>query len=115
MNIKSGLNKALNSPTIMSWTSQVTIFAHGLLVTPLIIIMFSKDQVAVWYLLQTLVGLGLLKTKSEARRLIEQGGFYVNQQQMTDISQHCRISDRNSLMIRIGKRAWYQLIWPETS
>jgi hypothetical protein len=44
----------------MTWTSHATIFAHGLLVTPLIIIIFNKDQISVWYLLQTLVGLGLL-------------------------------------------------------
>jgi hypothetical protein len=50
----------LNSPTIMTWTKHFTIFAHGLLVTPLIIIIFSKDQISVWYLLQTLVGLGML-------------------------------------------------------
>lgn len=50
----------LNSPTIMTWTKHFTIFAHGLLVTPLIVIIFSKDEISVWFLLQTLVGLGML-------------------------------------------------------
>lgn len=77
MNIKSGLNKALNSPTIMTWTSHVTIFAHGLLVTPLIIIMFDQDQIAVWYLLQTLVGLGLLADAGFGFTLSRAVAFFV--------------------------------------
>lgn len=44
----------------MTWANHITIFAHGILVTPLIIIMFSKDEISVWYLLQTLMGLGML-------------------------------------------------------
>ena len=60
MKITRALTKILNSPTIMTWTSHLTIFAHGLIVTPLIVIMFTKDQISVWFLLQTLGGLGLL-------------------------------------------------------
>ncbi len=77
MNIKSGLNKALNSPTIMTWASHLTIFAHGLLVTPLIILIFSKDQIAVWYLLQTLVGLGLLADAGFGFTLSRAVAFFV--------------------------------------
>lgn len=77
MNLKTGLNKALNSPTIMTWASHVTIFAHGLLVTPLIILIFSKDQIAVWYLLQTLVGLGLLADAGFGFTLSRAVAFFV--------------------------------------
>lgn len=77
MKIRQALNKGLNSPTIMTWTSHVTIFAHGLLVTPLIIIIFSKDQVAVWYLLQTLVGLGLLADAGFGFTLSRAVAFFV--------------------------------------
>ncbi len=50
----------LNSPTIMTWANNMTVFAHGLIVTPLIVILLTKDQISVWFLLQTMVGLGLL-------------------------------------------------------
>jgi hypothetical protein len=60
MNINTFFNKLVANPTMMTWANHFTVFAHGLLVTPLIIIIFSKDQISVWYLLQTLVGLGML-------------------------------------------------------
>lgn len=60
MKLSPPITRMLNSPTIMTWTKHFTIFAHGLLVTPLIVIIFSKDEISVWFLLQTLVGLGML-------------------------------------------------------
>ncbi len=55
----------------------MTIFAHGLLVTPLIIIVFDQDQIAVWYLLQTLVGLGLLADAGFGYTLSRAVAFFV--------------------------------------
>jgi len=58
--VKSLFQKLINNATAMSWAYHVTIFAHGLLVTPLVVIMFSKDHISVWFLLQTIMGIGML-------------------------------------------------------
>ena len=53
--------------------------------------------------------MNLCKSKSEIRRLILQGGFYVNQQQLKDINLKVEIPV-GGVYIKIGKRKFYHLI-----
>ncbi|MCP4176572.1 MAG: tyrosine--tRNA ligase [bacterium] len=53
--------------------------------------------------------INLCKSKSEIRRLIQQGGFSVNQQQMKDINAKVEIPIAG-VHIKIGKRKFYHLV-----
>ena len=58
--VKKILLKAINSPTIMSWTSQMTIFFHGIFVTTLLLIKFPRLEYSFWMYLKILAMFGLL-------------------------------------------------------
>ncbi len=62
----------------MSWANHITIFAHGLLVTPLVVIMFSKDQISVWFMLQTIMGIGMLADAGFGFTLARAVSFFFN-------------------------------------
>jgi tyrosyl-tRNA synthetase len=55
-----------------------------------------------------LAGLTLTKSKGEARRLIQQGGFYVEQTPIADVEARAAIPAGGAL-IRLGKRKYYRL------
>jgi tyrosyl-tRNA synthetase len=67
-------------------------------------------------LVDALVQAGLAKSKSEARRQIEQGGVYINQQRVKDVERKLDpsdwLADRN-LLLRKGKKD-YALVRLET-
>ncbi len=63
-------------------------------------------QDATW--VDILASLGLVKSKGEARRLIRQGGFYVEQKQMGDVDAKAAIPD-GGVLVRLGKRRYYRL------
>ena len=52
--------------------------------------------------------LNLVKSKGEIRRLISQGGFYVEGIQMKDINQIAEIPEYG-VTIRLGKRKYFKL------
>jgi len=54
------------------------------------------------WLSSLLVELGLAKTKSEARRLVEGGGVYIGEDKTTDPQQEVTLSE--GLFLRVGKR-----------
>ena len=57
--------------------------------------------------MDALVQAGLVKSKSEARRQIEQGGVYVNQQRVKDVDRKLHPSDwlaGRNLLLRKGKK-----------
>lgn len=58
--------------------------------------------------IEVMDSLKLRNSKNEAKRLIKQGGFYVNQKQMGDISQTAEIPE-DGVLIRLGKRNYYFL------
>ncbi len=65
-----------------------------------------------WGLLDAAVATGLAKSKGEARRLVAQGGLYVNNKAMTDANAMLGTSDLiggNSIVLRSGKKN-YRLI-----
>ncbi|MCK4412413.1 MAG: tyrosine--tRNA ligase [Candidatus Eisenbacteria sp.] len=55
-----------------------------------------------------LAGLHLTKSKGEARRLISQGGFYVEQEPVHDTDAVAEIP-AEGLLVRLGKRRYYRL------
>jgi len=58
-------------------------------------------------LVEALVQAGLAKSKSEARRQVEQGGVYVNQQRVKDVDRKLEPSDwlaGGNLLLRKGKK-----------
>ena len=59
--------------------------------------------------IDALVHAGLAKSKSEARRTIEQGGAYVNEQRVSDIDVSLTSKDLNGenvIMLRTGKKKY---------
>lgn len=56
-----------------------------------------------------LAGLTLMKSKGEARRLIQQGGFYVEQTPIADVEARAAIP-AGGVLIRLGKRKYYRLV-----
>lgn len=54
-------------------------------------------------------GLGLAKSKGEMRRLMKQGGFYVEQESVTDTECAAQIP-ADGVLIRLGKRRYYRLL-----
>ncbi len=56
-----------------------------------------------------LAGLQLTKSKGEARRLLTQGGFYVEQEAVADLDAAARIPSQG-VLVRLGKRRYYRLM-----
>ena len=56
-----------------------------------------------------LAGLGLSKSKGEARRLIAQGGFYVEQEAVSDPAAAAQLPS-DGVLVRLGKRKYYRLM-----
>lgn len=63
-------------------------------------------QRATW--VDLLAGLSLVKSKGEARRLISQGGFYVEQAPVEDAAAQAAIP-AEGVLVRLGKRRYYRL------
>ena len=60
-----------------------------------------------------LLAAGLTASKAEARRLVEQGGAYVNEQAVTDITTVIDASrlDGGALMLRSGKKKYLRVVF----
>jgi len=66
---------------------------------------FVKDGVV--DIVDLLVSLNILKTKSEVKRLIEQGGLKINEEHVT----HFRVKVSNGDILRVGKKQFYKLVF----
>jgi tyrosyl-tRNA synthetase len=68
---------------------------------------FERERLAAGVaLIDAAVDTGLAKSKSDARRLLQQGGLYVNNQQVTDVSASLtleHLGDRGAIVLRQGK------------
>ncbi len=57
--------------------------------------------------LDLLVNNNILPSKKEAKRLIQQGGIYINGERITDITLKVKVE--NELILRVGKRRFYKV------
>ena len=65
-----------------------------------------------YYIVQLLKDVGLASSNGEARRLINQGGVYINEQQIKDSDLDITLDyfDDDSLMLRKGKKIYHQIV-----
>jgi tyrosyl-tRNA synthetase len=64
-------------------------------------------------LFKLLVAAGLSKSGGEARRLVKQGGAYVNDEKMADANREFGLSDldaEGSLLLRAGKKRYCKVV-----
>lgn len=61
-------------------------------------------------LLDLLTDNNLLPSRGEAKRLIRQGGVYVNGQRAEDIALKLEIIDRPEIIVKIGKKRFYRIV-----
>ena len=52
----------------------------------------------------------LCTTKSEVRRLIEQGGASINNEKISDVKMHCSLEDLHGVVLRAGKKHVVKII-----
>ena len=62
-----------------------------------------------WKLPKLLVELGLVQSMAEARRVIEQGGVYVDQERRTQTDFEVGISADHSVLVQVGKRRFVRV------
>jgi tyrosyl-tRNA synthetase len=55
-----------------------------------------------------MTALGLARSKSEARRLIQQGGVRLDEARVNDVEQMVQLSGQSQIL-RVGKRQFVQL------
>jgi tyrosyl-tRNA synthetase len=55
---------------------------------------------------------GLARSKSDARRLVQQGGAYVNEEQISDVDRMITLSDLNDgeVLLRAGKKRYHRIV-----
>jgi len=58
---------------------------------------------------QLMVNLGLLKSKSEGKRLIEQGGVRINQRKVKDMNQRIDPKKQKKIILQIGSRRFVKV------
>ncbi|HEV2860336.1 MAG TPA: tyrosine--tRNA ligase [Pyrinomonadaceae bacterium] len=62
-----------------------------------------------WKVVNLIVELGLAPSKSEARRLIEQGGVRIDGERCTQTDAEVILTERHSVLIQVGKRRFLRV------
>lgn len=70
------LKRFNSSPTILNWTNQFAIFAHGIFITSLILVKFPNLDYSFWMLLKTLTAFGLLAEAGLGRTIERSVAFF---------------------------------------
>ncbi|MCR1898967.1 tyrosine--tRNA ligase [Irregularibacter muris] len=89
-----------------------SLFGHEANATDLPSTEISKDDfVEGLDIISLLQRASLVSSRGEARRLIQQGGVYVNDERVKDIDQNITLEDfsEDTLMIRKGKKVYHQI------
>lgn len=69
---------------------------------------FQSNEINITYFL---VAVGIIESKAKAKRLIEGGGIYVNNVQVTNpLDQIMKKVSGDSLVVRVGKKKYYRII-----
>ncbi len=61
-------------------------------------------------LIDLVIEQNILPSRGEAKRLIRQGGLYLDGQRVEDIGQILDIGSKNQIILKVGKRKFYKLI-----
>lgn len=61
-------------------------------------------------LIDLLVGKNLLSSRGEAKRLIRQGGIYLDGQRIEDIDLNIDFQKKKEIVLKIGKKKFYKLV-----
>lgn len=75
-------------------------------------IVISRSEIGA-KILDILASVGIITTKSEGRRLIQQGGLYLGDAKVTDIDLTLTadvLDDNGSILIRKGKKSYHRII-----
>jgi tyrosyl-tRNA synthetase len=74
---------------------------------------FEKDMVDIVPVVDLYVETGLCKSKSDARRLIKQGGAYINGERVSSFNQTLSESEieNNEVLLRAGKKKYHKIIF----
>ncbi len=72
----------------------------------------KKDIVEIASLVDLFMGTGLCKSKSDARRLVQQGGAYINGNRVVSFDQIITADDieKGEIMLRAGKKKYHKII-----
>ncbi|MDZ7271603.1 MAG: S4 domain-containing protein [candidate division KSB1 bacterium] len=78
---------------------------------PTTVIARQRVEKGIW-IAELLTEVGLARTRSEARRLIEQRGAYLNQEPITSVDLHITHQHfaNGTLMLRAGKKRYHRLV-----
>ncbi len=69
-------DRILNSPTLMNWINQLTVFIHGIFITSLVLVKFSNIDYSFWMLLKTLTAFGILAEAGLGRTIERSVAFF---------------------------------------
>ncbi len=91
-------------------TSAEALFGKGNDMSDIPTVFITKDMIG-GSLLETLVFTKIVPSKSEGRRLVQQGGIVVNEKKVTDISATIEKMDfkDESLILKRGKKKFYRI------
>ncbi|MCB0166102.1 MAG: tyrosine--tRNA ligase [Anaerolineae bacterium] len=66
-------------------------------------------------ILEIFAEVGLTKSRSDARRMLQQGGIYVNDQRVDDVSAELSASDEavEGILLRAGKKKYHRLVFQD--
>lgn len=90
--------------------SAEALFGKGNDISDIPTVYITKDKIG-GSLLETLVATKIVPSKSEGRRLVQQGGIVLNDKKVTDISATVKETDfrDGSLILRRGKKKFYKI------
>ncbi|MCB0174179.1 MAG: tyrosine--tRNA ligase, partial [Anaerolineae bacterium] len=65
--------------------------------------------------LEIFAEVGLTKSRSDARRMLQQGGIYVNDRRIEDVSAELSASDEavEGILLRAGKKKYHRLVFQD--
>lgn len=61
-------------------------------------------------LIDLLIEQNILPSRGEAKRLIRQGGLYLDGQRVEDIGQILNFVSKDQIILKVGKRKYFKLI-----
>lgn len=68
---------------------------------------FEHDEAEIW-IPHMIVKAGCAKSNGEVRRLIKQGGLYIDNKRIND--EHLKVSVEEEKLVKLGKRRFYKII-----